>query len=127
MTAITIKLDFKLCRKILLRLEEVLLNGMNSSSTDYRFDGHSTEMIAYNTRKLADAKLVVIQMGSDWSDDQLRYWPIGFNPLGGLAFLAQAKDEKTWQAALETMGAQSGAPNLKTLKSILLAGAKDDA
>ena len=90
MTTTTIDLDFELCRWILLRLEKVLLSGMNSVPNNYKFEGYALEMIGYNIRKLGDAKLVSMKMGSDWSKDQLRYWPIGFHKFGGIAFLAAA-------------------------------------
>ena len=127
MTTTTIELDFELCRRILLRLEEVLLSGMSSRPSDYNFDGYTLEIISYNIQKLGDANLVSVQMGADWSKDQLRYWPIGFHKFGGIAFLAAAKDEKIWRAAHKTMESQFGPPTLKKLKTILLENVRADA
>ena len=127
MTTTTIELDFELCRQIVFSLDEVLLDGRFSRPRDYEFDGYGPEMISYNAEKLGDAKLVRLKTAMNWHRGQLRHWPVWFCSPAGERFLAAAKDEKTWQAALETMESQSGAPSLKKLNAILLESVKEDA
>ena len=78
MPAINIGLDFDLCRKILLRLEEVLIKEMGSIPARYVFSGYSVEMVGYAVRKLHDARLIQARDKSVWTRDQLRCWPLGF-------------------------------------------------
>ena len=93
---LTIYLDFDLCRKILLRLEEVLIKGIGSIPARYVFSGYSVEMVGYAVRKLHDARLIQARDKSVWTRDQLRCWPLGFKGRG-LEFLAAAKEEDAWQ------------------------------
>ena len=123
MTTTAIELDFELCRQILFRLDEILLDGRLSRPRDYEFDGHSPEMIGYNVQQLGDAKLVRIKTAMNWYRGRLRYWPVWFCVPAGEKFLAAAKDEKTWTEAIETVTAQDSTHNLKKLKAVLFAGA----
>ena len=82
MTAINIYLDLDLCRKILLRLEETLVNQVSTSPTKFEFDGYSHEMVGYAVRKLHDVRFIIAKTASVWSKDQLRYWPLGFKDRG---------------------------------------------
>ena len=122
MTTTTIELDFDLCRQLILMLDEILLDGRHSRPRDYEFDGYSPETISYNAKQLGDAKLVRLKTAMNWYRGQLRYWPVWFNP-SGEKFLAAAKDENVWQAALKAMESQSGPPSLKKLKAILFESA----
>lgn len=97
---------------------------LSSSTTNvavhYRFDGYTTEMVSHKAKNLGDAGLVKVNTPLDWSQDQLRYWPTGFDRRGGINFLAAEKDERTWTEALETLNAQGGTHTLKALKAIIL-------
>ena len=115
-----IELDFELCRQMLFRLDEVLLDRRLSLPRDYEFDGHSPEMISYNAQVLGDAKLVRLKTAMNWTRGQLRFWPVWFSPVGE-KFLAAAKDEARWSKAVKTVTAQDSTHNLKALKAVLLA------
>ena len=119
MTAINIYLDFDLCRKILLRLEEVLIKEMGSIPARYVFSGYSVEMVGYAVRKLHDARLIQARYKSVWTRDQLRYWPLGFKGRG-LEFLAASKDEDAWQEALRILEEREITPTIKMLAHYLL-------
>ena len=123
MTAINIYLDFDLCRKILLRLEDVLIKGMGSIPARYVFSGYSVEMVGYAVRKLHDARLIQARDKSVWTRDQLRCWPLGFKGRG-LEFLAGSKDEDAWREAVATLEGGGMNLNLKKLAHILLDGAR---
>lgn len=116
-----IELDFELCRQMLFRLDEVLLDRRLSMPRDYEFDGRSPEFISYNARQLGDAKLVQTKTAMNWTRGQLRYWPVWFSPVGE-KFLAAAKDEARWTEAIKTVTAQDSTHNLKVLKAVLFAG-----
>ena len=121
MTAINIYLDFDLCRKILLRLEEVLIKGMGSIPARYVFSGYSVEMVGYAVRKLHDARLIQARDKSVWTRDQLRCWPLGFKGRG-LEFLAASKDEDAWAEALRVLDEREKTPTIKMLAHYLLDG-----
>ena len=127
MTTTVVELDFELCRQILFRLDEILLDGRLSSPRDYEFDGHSPENVGYNAHELGDAKLVRLKTAMNWYRGQLRYWPVWFCFPVGEKFLAAAKDEKTWTEAIETVHKQGGPTTLRTLKAVLFAGARESA
>lgn len=116
-----IELDFELCRQMLFRLDQILLDGRLSLPSDYDFDGHGPEIISYNAQALSDAKLVRIKTNMNWTRGQLRYWPVWFSPAGE-KFLAAAKDENRWTEAVKTVTGQDSTHNLKALKAVLLAG-----
>lgn len=116
-------LDFELCRKIMARLEDVLLREMHPSVPDFQFDGYDVEMVGYNVLKLHGSYLISAQEKSVWTRTQLRHWPVGFIKRGR-EFLAASKDEKAWTEALATMERQGGVQTLKRLKGILLDGGR---
>ena len=119
MPAINIGLDFDLCRKILLRLEELLVNQVHTGPTKFEIDGYSTEMVGYAVRKLHDVRFIIAKNKSVWSKDQLRYWPLGFKGRG-LEFLAASKDKDAWQEALKTLEEREITPTVKMLAHYLL-------
>ena len=123
MVAINIYLDFDLCRKILLRLEEVLIEKIPNVPAEYVFENYSHEMVGYAVRKLHDARLVAARDKSVWIRDQLRRWPLGFRGRG-LEFLAASKDEDAWQEALKTLEEREITPTVKMLAHYLLDGVR---
>ena len=121
MTAINIYLDFDLCRKILLRLEDILINQIENIPSKYEFEGYDHEMVGHAVRKLHDARLIVARDKSVWTRDQLRCWPLGFKGRG-LEFLAASKDEDAWREALKTLEEREITPTVKMLAHYLLDG-----
>ena len=69
MTTTTIELDLDLCRKIMLRLEEVLIKKVPNIPTEYVFEGYSHETVGYAVRKLHDARLIIAKDKSVWTRD----------------------------------------------------------
>lgn len=78
MTETTVGLDLDLCRRILLRLEEVLASGMTSLPAHYEFDRYTPENISYSIRKLFFAKFIKTTTPENWTRGQLSLWPVGF-------------------------------------------------
>ena len=115
----TVGLDLDLCRQIMLRLDELLVNQVHNSPTQYEFDGYNSETIGHNVQALHDARLVVAKCRSSWDRHELRNWPLHFHR-NGLKFFVAIKDEADWEKAIEAMNAQTDKPDLKTLKSVLL-------
>ena len=101
--------EFELCRKILMRLEEVMLRDGPNLSVMYEMDGYDNELIGYWMQKLYGARLIDIKMLTTWTRPDLRYWPVSF--IGrGLDVLAASKDEDAWTKALELMGEREKTP-----------------
>lgn len=114
-------LDFELCRKILMRLEEVLLAENHPGVRDFQFEGYDVEMIEYNIMKLHGSYLVGVLERTDWMRGSLRHWPTNFVKRG-LEFLAASKDEKAWTEAIAIADGMYGPSTLKMLKGVLLDG-----
>ena len=101
--------EFELCRKILMRLEEVMLRDGPNLPVMYEMDGYDNELIGYWMQKLYGARLIDIKMLTTWTRPDLRYWPVSF--IGrGLDVLAASKDEDAWTKALELMGEREKTP-----------------
>ena len=118
------ELDFELCKKILLRLEELWDNGTHSLPAHYDIDGYNVENISYNIEKLFKGKLIEAKVSQEWKRDQLRIWPIGLTQ-NGWKFAEAAKCKETWAEAVEIANAQieaSGYETLSPLKVALFAG-----
>ncbi|MCY4079188.1 MAG: hypothetical protein OXF54_03020 [Caldilineaceae bacterium] len=52
MASTTVCLDLDLCRKILLRTEEVLASYKPKGPDNYQFEGYGPEKVVFNLRKL---------------------------------------------------------------------------
>ena len=78
MTAINIYSDFDLCRKILMRLEEVVLSDGPNLPVMYEMDGYDNELVDYCMQKLHGARLIDIKILTTWTRPDLRYWPVSF-------------------------------------------------
>ena len=111
--------EFELCRKILMRLEEVMLSGGENLPVMYEMDGHDNELIDYYMQKLYGARLIDIRMLTTWTRPDLRYWPVSF--IGrGLDVLAASKDQDAWTKALALMEEREKVPTVKMLAHYLL-------
>ena len=115
----TVGLDLDLCRKILVRLEETLVNFIPNGPARYEFDGYSPQMIDYNTKKLHEADLVGVRNRSNSDREVPKYWPAHFHEKG-IRVVTAIRDEADWEKAIEAMNAQTDKPTLKTLKIVLL-------
>ncbi|MCY4092978.1 MAG: DUF2513 domain-containing protein [Caldilineaceae bacterium] len=120
MAAIVRELDFDLCRRILLRMEELWESGTPSLPGRYCFEGYGSENISYNIEKLLKARLIKTTVPQNWTRGQLSIWPMGFMQ-NGRRFLEAAKDEQRWTEAIETVLAQDGPESLVPLKIVLFA------
>ena len=111
--------EFELCRKILMRLEEIMLRDGENLPVMYEMDGYDNELIDYYMQKLYGARLIDIKMRTTWTRPDLRYWPVSF--IGrGLDVLAASKDEDSWAEALRLMGEREKTPAIKMLAHYLL-------
>lgn len=111
--------EFELCRKILMRLEEVMLSGGENLPVMYEMDGYDNELVDYCMQKLYGARLIDIKMRTTWTRPDIRYWPVSF--IGrGLDVLAASKDEDRWTEALELMEEREKTPAIKMLARYLL-------
>ena len=111
--------NFELCRKIMMRLEEVMLSDGPNLPVMYEMDGYDNELIDYYMQKLYGARLIDIKMRTTWTRPDLRYWPVSF--LGrGLDVLAASKDEGAWMNALVLMEEREKTPTVKMLAHYLL-------
>ena len=122
----TVGLDLDLCRQIMFRLDELLVNKVHNGPTQYEFDGYNSETIGHNVQALHDARLIVVKCRSSWDRHELRSWPLHFHR-NGFKFFVAIKDEADWEKAIEAMNAQTDKPTLKTLKIVLLQNARVDA
>ena len=111
--------EFELCRKILMRLEEVMHSDGPNLPVMYEMDGYDNELVDYYMQKLYGARLIDIKMRTTWTRPDLRYWPVSF--LGrGLDVLAASKDEDAWTKALALMEEREKVPTVKMLAHYLL-------
>lgn len=106
------KFDFDLCRKILLRLEELLAVPGSNTPTQYVFEGYRHSDVAHYIRKMGDDDMVHVRLRSGYAPDQLQHWPVAFREKG-VAFLDYAKDEKIWNQAMEEMRGRNDTPTLE--------------
>ena len=111
--------NFELCRKILMRLEEVMLRDGPNLPVMYEMDGYDNELVDYYMQKLYGARLIDIRIRTTWTRPDLRYWPVSF-VRRGLDVLAASKDEDTWTKALELMKEREKVPTVKMLAHYLL-------
>lgn len=115
MVAVKRELDYGLCREILLRLEGLWESGRRRVPSQFDFEGHGVENVAYNVKKRLDAKLIVTETADDRASDHLGIWPSGFTH-NGWKFLEVAKDERKWARAIEAVVAQGGPESVRPLK-----------
>ena len=113
--------DLDLCRKILLRTEEVMGNNRPKGPSNYEFEGYSPETVEHNIRKLNDNDLISVKVGSEQRRGTLNYWPRLLYDKG-FTFIEVARDEEAWKEALEQIEERGVNPTLKRVKKILLEG-----
>ena len=113
------ELDLELCKAIMLWTEGWLDRGM---TTHFCFDGHTLENIFYNTKKLANANLILVKGPKKVDRNMVGYWPMEIT-LHGRKFLKAVNDEKAWSEAIKTIEQQGGGyETLGPLKAALFAG-----
>ncbi|MDE0011354.1 MAG: DUF2513 domain-containing protein [Candidatus Poribacteria bacterium] len=115
------ELDFELCRKLMLRQEELYDSRTPSLITHFRFEDYSAENISYNVEQLHRAILITNTTPQEWTKGTLSRWPTG-NTNIGWKFLEAAKDEARWSEAVESVTTQNESYDLRTLKAVLFAG-----
>ncbi len=121
MLAINCRLDFELCKNILLWLEKALAS---EDIALFNIEGYTPQDISYNAHKLHKRKLIEVKGPKKSADGTLIYFPIGFTP-NGRRFLEAAKDEAIWTEAKKIAEAQNEADDNETLgplKAALFAG-----
>ena len=88
------KFDFDLCRKILLRLEELLAVPDANKPTQYVFDGYRNSDVAHYIKKMGDDDIIHVKLRSEHEYDHLQCWPIGFREKGrSLSRLRQRRED----------------------------------
>ena len=110
--------DFDLCRKILLRLEELLAVPDANKPTRYVFKGYKHHEVEHYIRKLGDDGMVEVRIRTEYANDQLPRWPTFFREKG-VVFLEYAKDEDVWNAAMEEMRSRNDTPTLLKMRKAL--------
>ena len=118
-------LDLDLCRKILLRTEEVMGSNKPKSPANYEFEGYGPEMIAFNIRKLHDSDLIIARERKEKRRGVINCWPELLYDKG-VDFLDAVRDEAVWKEALEQIEVRGVNPTLKRVKKILLEMEKAD-
>lgn len=112
------KFDFDLCRKILLRLEELLAVPDSNRPTQYVFDGYRHSEVGHYISKMGDDDMIHVRLRTEHDHDQLQCWPVAFREKG-VVFLDYAKNEKIWNAAMKEMRARDDTPTLKKMRTAL--------
>ena len=120
MASIIEQLDLDLCRKILLRTEEVMGSDRPKGPDNYYFEGYDFGMVEYNLRKLYDYGAICVRERIERYQGVLNYWPVLLYDKG-LAFIEAARNDEIWNRALEQIEERGVQPTLKRAKRILLA------
>ena len=93
MAQIIAKKDTELCRKILLRIEDKLINNRPNGPSDYEFEEFHPSMVDFNIRQLHDEKFLYAKnMLQSNGRHGLKCRPI-FLREKGLDFLNSVRDE----------------------------------
>ena len=124
MASITAYLDLDLCRKILLRTEEVMGRNRPKSPANYEFEGYGPEMIEFNIRKLHDNELICARERKEKRRGVINCWPKRLYAKG-LAFLDAAREEAVWKESLAQLDAKGMQSTLKIVRRVLLAMDKE--
>lgn len=119
MALATAYLDLDLCRKILLRTEEVMGSDRPKGPDNYYFEGYGLEMVEYNLRKLHDYGAISVRERIERYSGVLNYWPVLLYDKG-LAFIEAARNDEVWNRALEQIEERGVQPTLKRMRAILL-------
>lgn len=109
------KLDFELCKSILLWLEARL----DQDSMDmFEFDQHTMEDTFHNTKKLFNSGFILVRGPTKYERGTTGYWPTEFTPLGR-QFMEVVKDDKRWKKAVKAAKQNSDTATLGPLKAAL--------
>ena len=97
--------DFDLCRKIILRFDELASQPNTNKPTKYDFEGCKILEVEHYIRKMGEDGIFEVWLRQEYTPiEQLGRWPVAIKEKG-LAFLKYAKDEDVWNEAIETMKA----------------------
>ena len=121
MAQMTLTQDLDLCRKILLRTEEVLACDGPKGPSNYTFSGYSSDKVGYNVEALHHEGFIEARIPSERTG-QWTCWPVGLTEKGQV-ILDAVRSEKGWKESLEQMKVRGKNQNLKTLDNVLLEGA----
>ena len=119
MAAIATYFDLDLCRKILLRTEEVMGSDRPKGPDNYHFEGYDLEIVEFNLRKLHDYGAISVRERIERYRGVLNYWPVLLYDKG-LAFIEATRNDEVWNRALEQIEESGVQPTLKRVRAILL-------
>ena len=91
MARMTLTQDLELCRKILIRTEEVLASDGTKGPSNYTFSGYDSDMVGYNIEALHHEGLIEARIPSERTG-QRGCWPVGLTEKGR-EFLDVVKNE----------------------------------
>lgn len=120
MALIVEQLDLDLCRRILLRTEEVMGSNRPRGPENYQFEGYGPDMVEYNIRKLHDNELISARERKEKRRGVINCWPELLYDKG-LTFIDSAREDVVWKKALEKieMRGNGSQPTLKKMRVAL--------
>ena len=110
--------DLELCRKILLRTEEVLASDGPKGPSNYKFSGYNNDKVGYNVEALHHEGFIEARIPSE-RIGQWACWPVGLLSKG-VEFLTAARCEDAWTKALRLVDEREKTPTIKMLTHYLV-------
>ena len=118
MAQMTLTQDLDLCRKILLRTEEVLASDGPKGPSNYKFSGYNNDKIGYSVEALHHEGFIEARIPSE-RIGQWACWPVGLTEKGRVIIDA-IRTETGWKQTQEQMKVKGDRPTLKRIEKILL-------
>ena len=101
MAKVDTTIELELCKKIMLRAEDIMERRLPYGPDNYAFDGYSVEQVDYNIREMSNASMIDARIAKERFLDKVT-WPVAILPKG-LMFLLAAHDDSLWSDALSNM------------------------
>lgn len=115
------RLDWDLCREILLVIEEKD-HGTNEE-IEVSIEGKNDRVVSYHIRALSQAGYIKCEVIADTEDDFLWYVPQAMK-YAGHKFLAGTRDNRIWKTVLNKAAEKTAGVTLETLLTLAMAEAK---
>ena len=121
MAQMTLIQDLDLCRKILLRTEEVPERDGPKGPSNYKFAGYISDMVGYNIEALHHEGFIEARVPSERAG-QWACWPVSLTEKGRV-FLDAIRTEKSWKETLEQVKLRGVRLALNEMEKTLLESA----
>lgn len=116
------KLDWDLCRRIMIAVEEADVGSDNDLSIE--IPGHDARVVSYHVKALWQGGYLDAESVPDDEDFEFTWYVPRAVTFSGHRFLAATRDDKVWKRTLKSVGDKVAGATIETVLALAVAEGK---